>query len=53
MKKKMVKPFIQVMKLDAMNVIATSGQESGLTMQGLTTAEDNKSVGFENYLLAS
>lgn len=48
MKKKMDKPFIQVMKLDAMDVIATSTppKEDGLTIQSLTTAEDGNSIGF-------
>ena len=48
MKKKMEKPFIQVMKLDAMDVIATSKevQEDGLSIQQLTTPNDNASIGF-------
>ena len=48
MKKKMDKPFIQVMKLDAMDVIATSKitDERGVTIQSLTPADDNKSIGF-------
>ena len=49
MKKKMDMPFIKVMKLDAMDVIATSStqpKEDGLTIQSLTTAEDGNSIGF-------
>ena len=48
MKKKMEKPFIQVMKLNAMDVIATSKetQENGLSIQQLSTPNDNKSIGF-------
>jgi len=49
MKKKMEKPFINVMKLEAMDVIATSGvvvQEPGYTIQSLTTVGDNASIGF-------
>ena len=48
MKKKMEKPFIKVMKLEAMNVIATSPvpQEDGVTIQQLSTANDNRSIGF-------
>ena len=48
MKKKMEKPFIQVMKLNAMDVIATSKEtnEKGLTIEQLTTSEGNQSIGF-------
>ena len=48
MKKKMEKPFIQVMKLNAMDVIATSKetQENGLSIQQLSTPNDNKSICF-------
>lgn len=48
MKKKMDKPFIKVMKLDAMDVIATSNvtTESGLTTESITLANDGNSLGF-------
>ncbi len=50
MKKKMEKPFILMVKLDAMNVIATSGTpedaQRPVTLRGMTTADSNKSFGF-------
>lgn len=48
MKKKMDKPFIQVMKLDAMDVIATSGvpQRDGVSLEQLSTPNRNQSLGF-------
>ncbi len=48
MKKKIEKPFIKVMKLEAMDVIATSyvTQDDGFVFQKLTTANDNASIGF-------
>lgn len=42
----MEKPFIKMMKLDAMDIVTASEKEDGLTIQSLTTAEDNKSIGF-------
>jgi hypothetical protein len=44
----MEKPFINVMKLEAMDVIATSGvvQEPGYTIESLTTTQGDTSIGF-------
>lgn len=48
MKKKIVKPEVKVMKLQKMNVIATSGEvggsPEGLTIQQLTTAGNDDSI---------
>lgn len=46
----MDKPFIKVMKLDAMNVIATSGNpedvERPATLRGLSIGDSGDSLGF-------
>lgn len=45
--KKFEEPEVKVVKLEAMNVIATSGTKSdGVTIQQLSTANDNISIGF-------
>lgn len=49
MKKSINKPEVKVVKLQKMNVIATSGEggsPDGLTIQSLTTAGDNNSILF-------
>ncbi len=50
MKKKIEKPEVKVMKLQKMNVIATSGggNPEGLTIQGLTTTYDNNPILYNN-----
>ncbi len=44
----MEKPFIKVMKLDAMDIVTASAeqQNNGLSIQQLTTPNDNASIGF-------
>lgn len=47
MKKIMEKPEVKVMKLEAMDVITTSGvKQDGVTIQQLTTSDDNNSICF-------
>ncbi len=50
MKKQIVKPEVKVVKLQKMNVIATSGggeaEAKGVSIFNLSTQNDNKSYGF-------